>query len=91
MTQYSPNWLSQGSLAIGMRPLGVDYVNKAARYTAAVFKAQLAQAKAVSGPYVWVYSHGSAWWQMTQAEVDQYSNNPWHYERSGERSAGARC
>lgn len=80
MTMYSPNWATQGHLACGMRPLGVDYDNKAARYTPAIFAEQLAAARAASGnKYVWVYSHGSAWYQMTQAEVDQYSNNPWHY------------
>lgn len=82
MAQYSGNWSTQGSLAVGMRPLGVDYSNKGARYTPDVFKAQLAAAKSAADKYVWIYSHGSAWWQMTQAEVNQYSASPWHYTAS---------
>ncbi len=72
-------WKTKGSLAIGMWPLGVSYSDKSARYAPAIFEAQMNAAKAVSGKYVWVYCHGNAWWQMTQREVDAYSEAPWHY------------
>lgn len=72
-------WKKEGSLAIGMRPLGVSYSDKRARYPAAVFQAQMDAARTASGKYVWVYGHGNAWWQMTPQEVNTYSAEPWHY------------
>jgi hypothetical protein len=79
IAEFPDYWKAEGSLAIGMWPLGVSYADKSSRYSSAVFSAQMDAARAVSGPYVWVYGHGSAWWRMTPREVVSHSEAPWHY------------
>jgi hypothetical protein len=66
-------WQSSGSVAIGMWPLGMTYSDKSARYASTTFQAQVAKAAQLSTRYIWFYDHGSAWYQLTQADVTKYS------------------
>jgi len=79
IAEFPEYWKSDGSLAVGMWPLGVTYADKSARYRPEVFSGQLDAARSASGRYVWVYSHGNAWWRMTPPEVVSFSEAPWHY------------
>jgi hypothetical protein len=66
-------WNAKGSNALGLYPLGVDYANKASLYSARQFSQQFKEAIRLCPKYVWIYSHGAAWWQLTQAQVEKYS------------------
>lgn len=75
-------WQEKCSLAIGMWPLGKEYDNKAARYSPSVFKGQFLQAVALSPKYVWIYSHGVAWFQLKGEEADKYTKDgKWIWEK----------
>jgi len=69
----SAYWNAHGSIALGLYPLGVDYANKRSLYSPEKFSRQFEQATLLSPKYVWIYSHGAAWWQLTQAQVNKYS------------------
>lgn len=75
-------WHRHCSIALGMWPLGKEYDNKAARYSPAQFKTQFTQAVQLSGKYVWIYDHGSAWFQLKPGDVAKYNvgNRLWAKE-----------
>lgn len=75
-------WNNKCSIAIGMWPLGKEYSDKSARYSAKDFKEQFSQAVELSPRYVWIYDHGAAWFQLTKEDVDKYTNNGrWIWEK----------
>ena len=68
-------WHQHCSIALGMWPLGKEYDNKAPRYSPALFKTQFTQAVQLSPKYVWIYGHGSAWYQLKPGDVARYNAN----------------
>jgi hypothetical protein len=66
-------WQGRGSVAVGMWPVGKAYDDKAARYPVAAFQQQFNAASDLSERYVWIYGHGSAWWQLTRDEIHRYT------------------
>lgn len=71
------------SLAIGMWPLGKQYDNKAARYSPSDFNNQFSQAVALSPKYVWIYDHGTAWFQLSKTDADKYTEGgKWIWEKA---------
>jgi hypothetical protein len=67
-------WQEKCTLAIGMWPIGKAYDNKSARYSPADFQKQFSQAVALSPKYVWIYDHGTSWFQLSKADADKYTN-----------------
>jgi hypothetical protein len=68
-------WQEKCSIAIGMWPLGKSYTDKSARYSAEKFGEQFAQSSALSPEYIWIYDHGTAWYQLTNEETVKYTAN----------------
>jgi len=68
-------WREKCSLAVGMWPLGKTYTDKSARYSVENFREQFSQSTALSPEYVWIYDHGSAWFQLTNEEIQKYTAN----------------
>jgi len=68
-------WQQKCSTALGMWPLGKTYSDKSARYSVGQFEEQYIQSTALSPKYVWIYDHGTAWFQMKKEEVDKYTSN----------------
>lgn len=68
-------WMERCSIALGMWPLGKSYSDKSARYSVAQFNEQFLQATALSPQYVWVYDHGTAWFQMKKEEIEKHTAN----------------
>jgi hypothetical protein len=66
-------WKARGSVAIGMWPVGKEYDDKSARYPVAAFQQQFNAATDLSERYVWIYGHGSAWWQLPREQIQRYS------------------
>jgi len=66
-------WKDHCSIALGMWPLGKEYDNKASKLSPSEFKRQFTQAVALSPKYVWVYDHGSSWFQLTTGDVEKYT------------------
>ena len=56
----------------GNRIVG-SYADKSARYPAEEFRTQLAAIRTFSDDYVWIYGHGSSWWQITARQAETYS------------------
>jgi hypothetical protein len=56
-------WLEKCSVALGAWPLGREYWNKSAWYGPAEFNRQFRTMEMLCPRYVWIYAHGSAWWQ----------------------------
>jgi muramidase (phage lysozyme) len=68
-------WKEKGSIALGMWPLGKEYYDKSARYSPNEFKSQFQNAVALSPRYVWIYDHGTAWFQLKNGEEEKYIKN----------------
>jgi hypothetical protein len=66
-------WRAHGSVAIGMWPIGKTYEDKSARYSLHDFKQQFSEAVKHSSRYVWIYGHGSAWYQMSSEDIERYN------------------
>jgi hypothetical protein len=49
-----------------------SYADKGPNYPLAEFHLQFAAARAYTGKYLWVYGHGSTWWQFTPEEDAHY-------------------
>jgi len=49
-----------------------SYADKSENYPLPEFRLQLAAARTLSRKYLWVYGHGSSWWQMTPEENAAY-------------------
>ncbi len=49
-----------------------SYADKSEKYPLPEFRAQFAAARTLSRKYVWVYGHGSAWWQFTPEMEAKY-------------------
>lgn len=49
------------------------FADKSARYSPEELRVQLAALRAFSNGYVWVYGHGSSWWQVTEEQADRYA------------------
>ena len=68
-------WRRKGCVSLGLSPLSFDAASQ--RPVAAVdpagFRNLVAAAKSLSDKYIWIQSAGSSWWQLTQQEVDTYS------------------
>lgn len=76
MKQHTENpvfWDERCSVALGMWPLGREYDNKSAHYSPAEFKRQFSQAASLSPKYIWIYDHGSAWFQLKAGDVVKYT------------------
>lgn len=75
-------WKEKCSIALGMWPLGKEYHDKSARYPVSDFREQFSQAVALSPKYVWIYDHGTAWFQLSKEEAEKYTkNNRWIWEK----------
>ncbi len=75
-------WRDKCSIALGMFPLGKAYDNKAARYSSDVFKNQLWEMARLSPKYVWIYDHGTAWFQLKAQDADRYTKGGrWIWEK----------
>lgn len=68
-------WNDKCSIALGVWPLGKNYTDKSARYSAPDFKKQLSYAMSLSPKYVWIYDHGTAWLQLDEKEIKKYTAN----------------
>lgn len=49
-----------------------SYADKSENYPVSEFRVQMAAARAFSGKYCWIYSHGMSWWQMTEEQAAKY-------------------
>ena len=75
-------WKEKCSIALGMWPLGKEYHDKSARYPVSDFREQFAQAAALSPKYVWIYDHGTAWFQLSKEEAEKYTKDGrWIWEK----------
>ena len=76
MMQHVENpvfWNEHCSVALGMWPLGKEYDNKAAKMSPLEFRRQFSQAAKLSPKYIWIYGHGSSWFQLKPSDVDKYT------------------
>jgi hypothetical protein len=52
-----------------------SYADKGPNYPLAEFHLQFAAARTYTGRYLWVYGHGSTWWQFTPEEDAHYKQS----------------
>ncbi|MBU0581091.1 MAG: hypothetical protein KKA19_07925 [Candidatus Margulisbacteria bacterium] len=65
----NPNfWYEKCSIALGAWPLGKTYSDKSAWYNSFFFNRQFRTMEMTCPKYVWIYAHGSAWWQEKNIE-----------------------
>lgn len=62
-------WEEKCSIALGMWPLGKTYTDKSSRYAPESFRKQFLESYELSPEYVWIYDHGAAWFQISDAEA----------------------
>lgn len=67
-------WYSKCSVALGSWPLGKSYGNKKAWYNPIFFNRQFRTMEMACPKYVWIYGHGSAWWQ--EKDSNKYRLHP---------------
>jgi hypothetical protein len=77
MIAHTPDrdfWYNRCVIALGAWPLGVDYKDKGARYPVEAFRKQLDTFRRLCPDYIWIYGHGSSWWQ---AERNSLPSDAW--------------
>lgn len=65
-------WDRFGSVALGLRPLGLDETGPVAYCTPEAFRLQVAGAKTFCARYFWVDSPSQGWWQIAPEQAEQY-------------------
>lgn len=65
-------WERFGSVALGLRPLGVNEAGPIAYCTPDAFRMQVAAAKTSCARYFWIDSPSQAWWQVAPEQAEQY-------------------
>ncbi len=67
-------WIERCSIALGAWPLGREYDDKSGWYGPKTFGRQLRTMEMVCPRYVWIYAHGSSWWQ--EKDLKKYAMHP---------------
>ena len=52
-----------------------SYADKSERYPVEIFLEILSEIIGDNYKYYWIYAHGSAWWQLTDKEINMYNNS----------------
>lgn len=67
-------WDGQGSVALGLRPVGYREGLPVAYCSPEAFRLQLCAAKTLCPDYVWIAAPKGGWWQVTAREARSYAH-----------------
>jgi hypothetical protein len=62
-------WREHCTIALGAWPLGRDFEDKGPWYSPERFQGQISTFKELCDEYIWIYAHGSSWWQADDDEL----------------------